>query len=228
MKASKPKSFTAAMVLSGIVAAPAYSMPAAKASADLADFSVAGAAATEVTGPDGFATVLRTAIKTPEKKDMIIGVSFETGLTTDTLVKSKGGTSDTSNAWGRIEMRVLVDGVEAKPGVVTYDMRDQTLMASLGGVLDCSDLNGDGIISFDECTLTEEQIQLILKTMAAHHFNFLFADLATGVHTVEAQAKVTYGGSAQAGAYAANAYLGKGALTVEEVRGVNGEGFGSL
>ncbi len=221
------KPLVTAMMLSGL-AGSVFAMPAAKTAGDVADYSVAGTATVALADADGFTKVLATQIKTAEKKDMIVGVSFETGVTTDTLVKSKGGSSDSSNAFGKIEMRVMVDGVPAQPGIVTYDMRDQTLTASLGGVLNCSDVDGDGIVSFDECTLTDEQIQLILKTMAAHHFNFLVKDLASGVHTIEAQARVTWGGSAQTGSYSANAYLGKGSLTVEEVRGVNGEDFGSL
>lgn len=222
------KPLVIAMMLSGLAAGSVFAMPSAKTAGDVADYSVAGAATLALADAEGFTRVLATQIKTAEKKDMIVGVSFETGMTTDTLVKSKGGASDSSNAWGKIEMRVMVDGVPAQPGIVTYDMRDQTLTASLGGVLDCSDIDGDGIVSFDECTLTDEQIQLILKTMAAHHFNFLVKDLTSGVHTIEAQARVSWGGSAQTGSYSANAYLGKGSLTVEEVRGVNGEGFGSL
>lgn len=174
-----------------------------------------------------WATVLNTTIKTSEQKDLIIGGSFETGLYTQTLVKSKGGTPDTSFAEAQVQVRVLIDGGTpaertAEPGIVTYDRRYQELMATFGGVLNCSDLNGDGIVSFDECTLTEEELNLILDTMAAHHFNFVLDDLGSGVHTVQIQARVITDKGAQLGSASAFGSIGKGSLTVEEVRLVKG------
>jgi len=47
---------------------------------------------------DGWTDVLRGTIHTPNQKDLLIGVSFETSLLTDTLVVSKSGTKDTSTA----------------------------------------------------------------------------------------------------------------------------------
>ena len=43
-------------------------------------------------------TVLSTMIKTPNKKDLLIGVSLETALFTQTQVKGKNGTTDTASA----------------------------------------------------------------------------------------------------------------------------------
>lgn len=63
-------------------------------------------------------------------------------------------------------------------------------LPALAAVLNCSDIDCDDIVSFSKCTLTDEQIQRILKTMAAHHFNFPVKDLASEVHAVEAQAGV--------------------------------------
>lgn len=174
-----------------------------------------------------WATVLSTTIKTSEQKDLIIGGSFETGLYTQTLVRSKGGNSDTSFAEAQVQVRVLIDGGTAaeriaEPGIVTYDRRYQELMAKFGGVLSCADLNADGIVSFDECTLTEEELNLILDTMAAHHFNFVLDDLGSGEHTVQIQARVITDKGAQLGSASAFGSVGKGSLTVEEVRLVKG------
>ncbi len=168
-------------------------------------------------------TVLNTSIKTSEQKDLIIGGSFETGLYTQTLVRSKGGVSDTSFAEAKVEIRVLIDGGTAaertaEPGIVVYDRRYQQLMATFGGYSKCTDVNSDGTITLDECTLTEEELNLILDTMAAHHFNFVLDDLGSGVHTVQIQARVTTDKGAQLGSASALGSIGKGSLTVEEVR----------
>ncbi len=152
-------------------------------------------------------------------KDLIIGLSFETSLFTMTMVQSKGGKKSHVVADAEIEMYVTVDGIPAAPGNITFDKRRQELWASLGGVLNCTDINGDGIISFDECTLTDEEIGLILDTKAAHAFNFLAFNIGSGSHTIVAYARLSRNGEVVTGSGAANASasLGKGTLSVWEV-----------
>jgi hypothetical protein len=94
----------------------------------------------------------------------------------------------------------------------------QQLMARFGGVLDCTDVNGDGVITFDECLLTDEELNLILDTEAAHHFNFVIDNLGAAVHTIRVEARLERSSSATAGSASSNAFIGKGSLTVEEVR----------
>src|ERR1043166_4200252 len=55
--------------------------------------------------------ILNHNLKTPNQRDLFIGVSLEVGLLTDTLVKSKNGISDTSMASAGVEVQVLIDGV---------------------------------------------------------------------------------------------------------------------
>lgn len=83
--------------------------------------------------------------------------------------------------------------------------------------MSCGDTNGDGIVTVDECTFTDEELQLILDTMGAHHFNFALTDVGAATHIVKVQARVTTAASSllQAGATGS---VGKGAVTVEEVR----------
>jgi len=57
--------------------------------------------------------------------------------------------------------------------------------------------------------------------MAAHHFNFVAANLTPGVHTVAVWAKIETLTSSIAGLADAKALVGKGSLTVEEVRATN-------
>jgi hypothetical protein len=171
----------------------------------------------------GWTTILSNTIKTANQKDLFIDVSLETGLYTQTKVRSNGN-KDTSSADATIKVQVLVDGVPAYPGDVVFDQRSQTLSATLGGILgSCTDSNGDGDIDLNECTLTPEEIELILDTMAAHSFNFIMDDLRPGEHSVEVQAMISTSSSSGAGSASANATIGNGSVTVEEVRLIKGE-----
>ncbi|MFZ2948589.1 MAG: hypothetical protein WA003_03795 [Desulfuromonadaceae bacterium] len=172
---------------------------------------------------DGWSTVLSGQIHTATPKDLLIGVSLETSLLTDTLVKSSGGAKDTSTAVAGIEIEVLVDGQQASPGVVIFDKRMQQLSATLGGYYtNCTDANLDGITDvLTECELVPEEIDLLLDTTAAHHFNFIQANLGQGTHSVVVKAKISNNAVFANGSAAASALLGKGSLSVEEVQAVN-------
>jgi hypothetical protein len=222
MKLLDLKALSTVLALAGFVTAPAYVNADNAASAYTGDGNAVIGAAAALAGAvdgDGFTRVLSTELSnsgTP--KDLVIGLSFETSLFTMTMVKSKNGNKSTSTADAEIEMYVLVDGQMAEPGIVTFDKRRQELWASLGGVLDCADANSDGIISFDECDITDEEIGLILETKAAHTFNFLSNNIGSGNHTIEAYARLSKDGSVEgSGASDASASLGKGTLSAWEV-----------
>ena len=171
----------------------------------------------------GWTTILSNTIKTANQKDLFIDVSLETGLYTQTKVRSNGN-KDTSSAEATIKVQVLVDGVPAYPGDVVFDRRNQTLSATLGGILsNCTDSNGDGDIDLNDCTLAPEEIELILDTMSAHSFNFIMDDLRPGEHSVEVQAMISTSSSSGDGSASSNATIGNGSVTVEEVRLIKGE-----
>ncbi len=228
------KSLKAASI--ALIAAGLLSVPNVYAENSASAFTENGTAvigamanAAGVASDTGFVKVLSTELKnsgTP--KDLVIGLSFETSLMTATVVGSKGGNKSSATADAKIEMEVYVDGQLAAPGTVIFDRREQTLWAKLGGVMDCTDANGDEIISFDECNLTEEEIGLILDTTAAHTFNFLAYNIGSGSHTIEAYARLSKDGQvvvddpdSGSGAWDASASLGKGTLSVWEVHGSN-------
>ncbi len=194
-----------------------------KFTANVIGMNVASPTFKALNDADGFSTIMKGQIHTGSPKDLLIGVSLETSLLTETLVKSSGGTKDTSTATAGIEVKVLVDGVPAAPGVVIFDKRTQQLSATLGGYYTgCTDLNGDGIIDVTtECQLAQEEIDLLLDTTAAHHFNFIQANLGAGDHTVIVLAKVSNATASANGSATATALLGKGSLSVEEVQAVN-------
>lgn len=172
-----------------------------------------------------WSTVLRNRLKTPNQKDLAIGVSLEVGLLTGTVVKSKLGTSDTSLAMAAVEVRVLVDGVEALPGQVTFGRRTQTLTATFMGLIDgclTVDTNTWSVVINYDC-VQPEVLELLLDTMNANAFNFLLADIPAGVHDIQVQARINLGAAAQTGSARARALIGNGSMTVESVRMIRNE-----
>ena len=182
---------------------------------------------TTITGLEGW-------YKTANDKELVIDVSLECGLYTDTLVASKGGKKETAVAESSVQVRVLIDGeYAAEPGIVTFCRRSQTLMATFQGLLEGEDENGDpivclsadpdtGDITIDEDCLRPEEVQLILDTTNANAFNFVAFDLAAGGegHTIEVQSKISSNtdGTSDGGTASANAVIGKGSAIVYETR----------
>lgn len=187
-------------------------VPSTKAAAFFGDIAILDS--TEL----GWTTVMSTQIRTSNQKTLFINPSLECGLYTSTTVRSRNGTRDTSTATATIQMQVLVDGVVAMPGVVVYCSRTQQLSATLGGILQsCTDFNGDGTTTAEECEMTDEEISLLLSTMNAASFNF-GANVGTGVHSISVQARISTSTVSQTGAASAYATIGKGSVVVTEQR----------
>jgi len=170
-------------------------------------------------------TILEGEIQTSQGEDVVYDVSLECSLWTETLVRSKGGTADTSKAEAMVQVQVMVDHdddpatalEQANPGIVVFCSRNQTLMAKLSGVNTCTDLNGDGVYQITECTITDEELQLILETTNANAFNFFTRNLKVGPHHIEVQAKVTTNTYFDPDAVA-KAAVGKGTVAIDEVK----------
>lgn len=184
---------------------------------------------------NGSAVIMETQIHTANKKELLIGVSLETGLFTQTQVKGKNGGGDSANASAGVEVTVYVDGQPALPGTITFNQRQQELSAVLGGVIEsctfATDKDGDGVIDEsltviieDDCLVSDEEINLLQRTMSAHHFNFVAPDLASGDHTITVEAKIASSSTSGAGSASATGLVGKGSLTVEAVRAINQAG----
>lgn len=187
------------------------------------------------TTDTGWQPILTTHIKTPNGKELAIGASLQCGLITDTTVKSKNGDLDSSAARGKIAVRIEItqpDGsvVYAEPNNgadlatdielvnegVTYCDRYQKLAARFSG-LNCTADLATGAVTCED----PEELQLILQTLSAHHFNFLFANAIPGIQKVVVQARAQAGmllGGTELGAAAAEAFVGAGALSVETIR----------
>lgn len=212
------------IALTGAAAGEGY--PAAKATCKVANITLI-----ESTDDAEWTTILSNQIKTANQKDLFVDVSLECGLYTQTLVRSKGGVKDTSTAEAAIKVRVLVDSEPAYPGVVVFSRRMQQLSATLQGIISGDalvlvDTDGDGIpdkIEINEELLTPEEIELILDTMSANSFNFVLNDLTPGVHVIAVQAMVSTDTEVQKGSASALATVGKGSVTVEQVRLIKDE-----
>jgi len=225
--------------VAGMVAADAHaqSSKAAWRFSEVIDLasSTAGDPTTPANANDtGWKTILTTHIKTPNAKELAIGVSLQCGLVTDTTVRSKDLAPDTAAAQSRIKVRVKItqpDGtvvfaepdngadLEAvlltKDSGLTYCDRFQKLAARFSG-FNCT-VDATGAVTCAD----PEELQLILKTLSAHSFEFLHANAVPGVQTVEVQARaqsaVALGGTSLGEAGAA-AFVGAGALSVETIR----------
>jgi hypothetical protein len=193
--------------------------PSAKATAQVGTIAILDAAELDWT------TILSNTLKTPNQKDLFIDVSLECGLYTDTKVKGKGGDPVSAEAAAAVLVQVLIDGEEAYPGPVNFCRRSQELSAVFGGVFEsCEDLNGDGVIEYWECEFSDEEVELILDTMNANAFNFIQDDLTAGDHLIEVQAMISSTVGYEDPNFAeSHASIGKGSVTVEEVRMIKDE-----
>jgi hypothetical protein len=190
----------------------------AKIDMGMGDLKAARSVGATAADEAGWVDVMTGNIRTSSQKDLKFGVSLVTSLVTDTTVKSSEYRVSKSDAEASVEVRVLVDGVEAAPGPVTFDRRKQTLMAQFDG-FSCT-LLPDGSIDLYGCSYQDEILQLVLETEAAHAFFFGSANVGVGDHVITVQARTTTSSNGFAGA---TALVGKGAFTVEEVRLVNGD-----
>ena len=202
------KKFVVATVVVSVLvffgaALAAESQPSAKATAQVGNIAKLDLTDLPET------TILQQTLKTASQKDLFIDVSLECGLYTRTK-SGKAGTVDTSFAKGGVYVTVLVDGIAAYPGEVKFCEREQTLTTYLQGILNLT----TGLV------VTDEYVELILKTMDANSFNFVMPDLSAGVHTVAVKARIDTDVS---GTAEAKGSIGKGSVTVESVRMIRNE-----
>ena len=103
-----------------------------------------------------------------------------------------------------------------------------TLIAHFAGDLSgCVDPATGSIVLTEEC-IAPEDLELILDTMSANSFNFIAPDVSVGPHTLSVYAQVQTIMSTETEVYAtaealADAWIGKGSMTVEEVRMIKDE-----
>ena len=152
---------------------------------------------------DNNAGYTMATIRVPKGKEILAGVSAQVGMFTKTRVKGKRGSYSYARALtsgavalfacptGTYDSTAEPDCTMGEPGMVTLNMREQTLEAVLGGIiescifdveLDVIDdvATGDATFDLGDCTVADESISLALSTMDASHFNFVFPDMDGG------------------------------------------------
>lgn len=200
-----------ALAISGSAnAAPSNGgQPSAKATCKVTDLVVIGETA-YLVDPSitmDWTPILSNTIKTANNKDLFVDVSLECGLYTKTKVDSLGGTGDIAEAMTAIAVRVVLDNDPNKlalPGEVNFARRSQISTAEFQGLLtdedgymclSIADPNVDPNdpnlpIIIDVNCLRPETLELILDTLNANSFNFIFEDVESGVHTITVEAKI--------------------------------------
>jgi hypothetical protein len=203
--------------------------PSAKATLQMGNIAVMASTLGAGSSKSNWSTVMQGIIKTSEQKDLIMTASMEVGLYTRTLVRSKLGTPDTSSATAGVEVRMVVDAGTpneriAYPGAVIFGRRTQELTATFQGLIDgCLTVDPvtGGVIINENCVRPEE-LQLVLDTMNANSFVFGMDDMGSGVHSVKMQARTALNTTVQTGDVEARVTMGKGSMSIEEVRLVKG------
>lgn len=186
-------------------------LPASKANARVTGRIViqCGAEAEKDVIPEAwcgkYETVASFPIKpTGNKKDMLVGLSAVTLVTTLNKVSSKGGNKSTAKAEAGVMAKIILtngdNSTECLPGPIVFDRRLVELSATLEGqIADCltvctEEATGDcipGDIILDEDCVTPEVIELLQESESAHHFNFWCPNVSPGEYMVEAKMKVT-------------------------------------
>jgi hypothetical protein len=169
-----------------LLATPALAQSSAKSSA-------AQSNGTLVSGSQVVAQLLQTSIKAPNAKELVIDLSVQCGLYTYTRVKGKGGDTDSATAGARVKINIDVTDADGNPVTVhpasaVFCERQQQLSARFGGVIDNLGACTGPSASVD-CTLSDEEIALALKTLSANAYNFYVLNLpGSDVYTVTATA----------------------------------------
>ena len=142
-------------------------------------------------------------IRVPNKKELLVGLSAQVGLYTETLVRGKKGSTSYAMAFagGSVGLRACnADNVcyESVPRDIVLSNRTQELEATLAGIIEeCAveiDVTEDpdtgvitdisGAFDLNDCSVAPEEIGLALETLAAHHYNFVFPNLPQGDYEV--------------------------------------------
>lgn len=172
-------------------------------------------------------TLAEVQLKTTKKKDLIVSVSAECALMTDTKVKARDilpidRDLASIEVWIEItpEDSLLLDGAyEGIMGPVTFAERVQIMEGTLSDMTYvCKEIEGEVICDWEDYP---EEVNLTLKTTSANTFNFYILNLEPGVHTITAKAKLTTENDSPIESPNIMAAVGDRTIIVQEVRLVN-------
>ncbi len=169
-------------------------------------------------------------VHTSNASTLGVTLSIECGLFTSTMTSTttKNGSTSTASATADagVQVRILVNGVPASPGVITYCNRVQTLTQTLSSLF--TGLPTGSTTSISLAT------QLDLTTLDANSFNFA---LYTGQsqNVIQAQARLNTGGSTTvsdptiaSASFAAKALVQKASMFVDQTNLMNANSTSSI
>jgi len=200
-----------------------------KQTASISTVSLQSCVISSVDCPGTWTSLVPTlTMQTSNATSLFVNVSTVVGLYTSTKVTGNNtGATSTATATAGVHVRVLLDGTvyafpDATGSGIDFDNRVQTLTANLGNIFTSACAPG----STTTCTLTPEQITLILNTSSAHDFNFVLLNVGSGSHTIDIQVLADAHSTADTGGVAiAGAAYGPASVTIEAVRLVHGFSF---
>jgi hypothetical protein len=145
-------------------------IPSAKSAAFTTEVEGVGTSWTSIFPEDA------VQIKTGDPKDLVITVSAECVLLTNSKLVGKDSTDSSASIW----VRVVVDGSETKavPGNVTFASRTVKIRGDLTHVY--TDEVGP--------PLDDHWIELFIGTKTANSFQFIAQNVGNGPHTIDVQA----------------------------------------
>jgi len=146
------------------------------------------------TGRAEFTRILEPVQRDHFKKKQVLEELFITAALEVGLF-TRTAVPPEAQAKAGVHVRVLLDGQQVEPGVGVYGRRIQTLAS-------------------------DASIELQQESRDANSFSFVAVDVPQGVHQIFVQARVDTGGT---GDFSAEGAVGKGTVTVESVRLINGE-----
>ncbi len=159
---------------------------------------------------NGGAPILQGQLKTSAVGDLMMWVSLECALITNTRnkVNNKTDTTSTSTSRAAVNLTVMVDGVVAAPGQVVFCDRLQQVKLTFT----CA-----------ECESTSSiDLEIFQSTKNANHFNFYLTGVGNGIHDVQvfASALITDDPTVTLSA-GTQAAIGKRSLIIQEFNSSN-------
>jgi hypothetical protein len=167
-------------------------------------------------------TVSTTQIQPPGGKDLMITFSAQTAVEYNAGIIATTGSAGLvfGDLFNALNVRILVDGVPAAPGVVTYDSQFRFLEAFLANPISaCHETDPSGFVS---CTFGQDTIVDILGTTSTHSFSFVVHGVSPQNHVVQAQVQFSLsnftlpGGTSSSGEVFA--VIGPRTLVVEQLQ----------
>ncbi|GAC1616658.1 MAG: hypothetical protein NVS9B13_02330 [Candidatus Acidiferrum sp.] len=133
----------------------------------------------QVLTPAHWTTLLSADFKKPGHKDLFILVTLECGLYTGSPVDASADAS--------VVVRVLIDGVETTPGVVSICGKSTGSTGTFGELANCKSN------SLDSCGFEPDDRAELARSLHSHGFNFLYLDVPKGIQNITVQGSVAAG-----------------------------------